>query len=210
MRLGFGVLALSLLLLGVHLAEAQPTQILPALFNVTDVAANDVLNVRLAPKGSAPIIGALPPDATLIEVTALSADGQWGRINLGEAAGWANLRFLRRDSSADWTEMTTPMTCSGTEPFWSLSMDSANGNLILSDMDQPLLPMEIDWLRRASGTVATIGLSLRGDATGGFATLRGAECSDGMSDRLSAIAITLFLKGEGAPAGLVGCCNLAP
>lgn len=102
------------------------------------------------------------------------------------------------------------MTCSGTEPFWSLSMDSANGNLILSDMDQPLLPLEVDWLRRASGVPATIGLSLRGDTAAGFATLRGAECSDGMSDRLSSIAITLFLKGDNGPTGLVGCCNLAP
>jgi uncharacterized membrane protein len=210
MSTGLGAIALALMLCVTQAANAQPSGVLPALFNVADVAADDVLNVRLAPKGSAPIIGSLAPSATLIEVTALSADGQWGRINLGETAGWANLRFLRRDSSADWTEMTTPMTCSGTEPFWSLSMDSANGNLILSDMDQPLRPLEIDWLRQASGVPATIGFSLRSDTAKGFATLRGAECSDGMSDRLSSIAITLFLKGDGGPMGLVGCCNLAP
>ena len=67
---------------------------LPARFSVTGVAADDVLNVRAAPDPAAPILAELPPDATGVEVIALSDDGAWALLPRPEGQGWASTRFL--------------------------------------------------------------------------------------------------------------------
>lgn len=49
-------------------AAATQEYMLPTLFDVQDVAAGDVLNIREAPNAKAAIIGTLAPDATGVEV----------------------------------------------------------------------------------------------------------------------------------------------
>ncbi|MGB3280174.1 MAG: peptide-binding protein, partial [Pseudorhodobacter sp.] len=56
---------LLLWVVGFGLARAET---LPALFDVTGVAADDVLNLRAAPDGVAEILGALGPSAKDVEV----------------------------------------------------------------------------------------------------------------------------------------------
>ncbi|MGR3466510.1 MAG: SH3 domain-containing protein, partial [Shimia sp.] len=71
-------------------------QQLPALFDVTGVRADDVLNIRTEPTARAPIIGSFAPDETAIEVLERSPSGTWGRVRYGEQMGWSSLRFLER------------------------------------------------------------------------------------------------------------------
>lgn len=111
----------ALLLLLILAAPAHATQeyILPTLFDVTGVAADDVLNIRQLPDADAPIIGTLSPDAKGIEV--VEDTGGWGRVNSGEGSGWVSMRYMAYRTDV-WHEGALPdgFSCFGTEPFWSL------------------------------------------------------------------------------------------
>ena len=73
---------------------ATQEYILPTLFDVTDVADDDVLNIRTRPSAGAEILGSLAPDARGVEVVAHDASGRWAQINTGEHSGWVALRYL--------------------------------------------------------------------------------------------------------------------
>lgn len=111
--------------------SAAQEYILPTLFDVQDVAADDVLNIRETPDAMAPIIGTLAHDATGIEVMGTDRSGQWGRVNTGERGGWVSMRFLTYRSDV-WQPEKLPagLTCGGTEPFWSFT--EQDGRLLWS------------------------------------------------------------------------------
>lgn len=181
---------------------------LPALFNVTGVVAGDVLNIRTRPSASSPIIGAFPRNARGIEVVALSDDGRWGQINSDEGTGYVALRFLDLQAGPSWTSMQAPLTCSGTEPFWSFT--AIDGDVVLDVMDSGPVDMAITDVIPAAGRSDVVGVQLSTRSSTGFASLHATQCSDGMSDRAFGISIDLFvLHAEGA-TGYSGCCSLQP
>ncbi len=195
-------------------AGAAGAQSFPALHDVAGVAAGDVLNLRAEADAGAAQIGSLPPDAKGVEVVALSQDGKWGRVNLGEASGWAAMRYLVRAPGPDWDSLAVPMTCSGTEPFWSLDYAPERRNMMFSQMgEDTALGLWVDWHLPVEGRLGDVGWSLQGPARSGFATLVAQACSDGMSDRAFGIAMHLFLKpapnSSAAPVAVSGCCSLA-
>ncbi len=207
--------AVKALLLGVFLVAASPaaaTQeyILPTLFDVTGVAANDVLNIRSAPNASAPIIGTLSPQARDVEVVGSDATGRWARINTGEQSGWAALRFLAYQVDI-WTPDTLPPTlhCLGNEPFWSFR---PRGDLVV--FSTPEVPESVMRLQQ----VLTTGMfrdprrsvSAQDDSRRMTAVIVPMECSDGMSDRAYGLDVTVVLEGSGQPQMLTGCCSIAP
>ena len=113
-------LILWLVLAGPALATQQGW---PALFDVTGVAPDDVLNIREAPNAGAPIIGSFAPDAEGVEVIRPNADESWGLVNTAEGTGWTSLAFLER-RPGQWNGAFPRIArCLGTEPFWSLSLD---------------------------------------------------------------------------------------
>jgi uncharacterized membrane protein len=203
------------LVLGLFLAVASPavaTQeyILPTLFDVTGVAANDVLNIRAAPDASAEIIGTLSPNARDIEVVGYDETGRWARINTGERSGWAALRYLAYQVDV-WTPGTLPPTlhCLGNEPFWSFR--PAGDNVMFSTPDAPESVMRIEQVlatgvfREPRRSVTAQGESLRMTAV-----MVPMACSDGMSDRSYGLDVTVILEGRGEPQMLTGCCSIAP
>ncbi|MHA6326318.1 COG3650 family protein [Roseivivax sp. CAU 1753] len=190
------------LLLTLMLAAPLAAQDLPALYDVTGVAAGDVLNLRDAPSASANQIGSLAPDARDIEVTAIQSG--WGRVNVDEGAGWASLAFLAR-VSGQWPDgLPDAQTCFGTEPFWSLGL--ADGSFDFEHFDKGVQSGPITLRTRASGRPDRFAYA--GPASGRRAILimGRAECSDGMSDRLYGLTGD-FLLGD---ALYSGCCSVAP
>jgi len=210
-----GLAAAKGLLLGAFLVAASPaaaTQeyILPTLFDVTGVAANDVLNIRSAPNASAAIVGTLSPQARDVEVVGYDATGRWARINTGEQSGWAALRFLAYQVDI-WTPGTLPPTlhCLGNEPFWSFR---PRGDLVVfSTPEVPEIVMQLE-------QVLTTGLfrdprrsvSAQGESRRMTAVIVPMACSDGMSDRAYGLDVTVILEGRGEPQMLTGCCSIAP
>lgn len=188
---------------------------LPALYSVQGVAANDVLNLRATPSVQGAVLGSLAPDARGVEVVATNPEGTWGRVNLGETSGWVSMRFLQREAGPDWISLDAPLKCYGTEPFWSLDYSPDRRNMMLRQMgDETALGLWINWHIVTQGRPGQIGWNMSGPARQGFATLTAEECSDGMSDRIMGLSISLYLNPDqesaAEPIGLSGCCTLAP
>ena len=203
-------LALGIFLFAASPATATQEYILPTLFDVTGVAANDVLNIRAAPDASAEIIGTLSPNARDIEVVGYDETGRWARINTGERSGWAALRYLAYQVDV-WTPGTLPPTlhCLGNEPFWSFR--PMGDNVMFSTPDAPESMMRIEQVlatgmfRDPRRLVTAQGESLRMTAV-----MVPMACSDGMSDRSYGLDVTVILEGRGEPQMLTGCCSIAP
>lgn len=181
---------------------------LPALFRVTEVAADDVLNIRAAPNARAAIIGTFAPDAAGIEVVALSPDGRWGQVNSGEQAGWSSMRYLTPRGGPGWQSGAAGLICFGTEPFWNVRffLPGHRAEFFTPDNDG------VEWVVEAGALPATafpptLALPFSGADTG-MAVIRPAACNDGMSDMAFGLEMQVYFRGD--PAGLSGCCTLAP
>lgn len=190
-------------------AGAALAQSFPALYDVSGVASNDVLNVRSGPGVQFGVVGALAHDATRVSVTAI--DGNWAQVNAGETAGWAALKYLSARPPVDLTTATR-VTCSGTEPFWSL--DTVPGDkALLTTPDSPLVDVFKAWkFKRLPASLEKY--LLHGEATGRELSVlaQPAVCNDGMSDRVYAIDVTVIVSGTGWEKGGVvyaGCCALS-
>ena len=192
-----------LLILLLALASPLRAEDLPALHAVTGVAANDVLNIRERPDAGSPIIGTLAPDATGVEVIATS--GAWALVNTDEGSGYAALRYLAREPGPAWSALQTPITCIGTEPFWSLEIDPQAGETRYRTPEGEgprVAPLATVWPGLPWAPSAAVGLEE------GLAVMQPQECSDGMSDRRYGIAVDIFRSGPGGAERLSGCCSL--
>ncbi|WP_371155971.1 SH3 domain-containing protein [Jannaschia sp. 2305UL9-9] len=173
----------------------------PALFDVTGVAVNDVLNIRSAPDAGAAILGTLAPDATGVEVIAPNDTETWGQVNVGEGVGWVSLTFLDR-RPGQWTYSHPQVTrCFGTEPFWTLHVAPQAAFLTPAGTTPGTLRSRQTPLANLTRHGLTVDLADR--------TFRGVlmrnRCSDGMSDRAYGIEVVAFHGNE----MLAGCCTLA-
>jgi len=202
-------------LAGCLLGLALPVQAetaLPALHDVTGVAANDVLNIRQSPDAASPVLGSLGPGARDVEIVAVSADGKWGQINAGEGAGWVALRYLAPQDRPAWHSLQTPLLCFGTEPFWSVELNVQTGDAPFSMPENMGIEGRITQAWPGEDWNPTAALRLAMGKGESFAALRAEACSDGMSDRAFGIRIDLFGTpfAGGQSARLTGCCSLAP
>lgn len=174
----------------------------PALHDVVDVAPDDILNVRARPDARAPVIGVLAPDAGGVEVIEADETLRWGRVNAGEASGWASLRYLERRPGQWDGAFPAIAACFGTEPFWTLEVAGDR----------------LEWITpggRVAGEVsARLGSVARRDRHGLAgsvegaplaAVIRGERCGDGMSDRAYGLAFDAILGS----VVYSGCCTLA-
>ncbi|GAA6165621.1 hypothetical protein NBRC116590_33250 [Pelagimonas sp. KU-00592-HH] len=183
----------------------------PALFSVTGVAANDVLNIRETANASADKLGALAHNAENVEVVAVDDARKWALINTGETAGWVAFRYLARQSETGWAWDRIGLECFGTEPFWSAATDADRSLLAFQFFDDPVEHFAVQWTSHPENyTVGTLGLGAASPSGSAFATVRSALCSDGMSDRTYGLATELFILRDGTPTGYRGCCTLRP
>ncbi|GGG80295.1 hypothetical protein GCM10011415_32070 [Salipiger pallidus] len=179
---------------------------LPALYDVTDVASDDVLNVRAAPEAGAEILGALPFAQTRTEVTALSDDGSWGRVNLREQAGWVNMRYMARQQGSTIGEGAA-FSCYGTEPFWSL-IHTPGGTFSWSDIEGNNLELSASSPEPVPGAGHVAHASGPGQKAS-IAIKPVQACSDGMSDRLFGLEALVTLTGK-RDGTYRGCCSVQP
>lgn len=195
-------LSLSLALLAIP-AQATQEYILPTLFDVTGVAADDVLNIREDPSASAAIIGSFAPDQTHIEV--VEERKGWARVNSGERSGWVSSRYLAyRTDVWDANALPASLACHGTEPFWGLAVQNGQAVLDGPDMDATPRPVQAvlggDIFRDPTRAVVAQGLT---------ASIIPQICSDGMSDMIYGLRASVILTGD-QPRLLQGCCSVQP
>ncbi|WP_299360656.1 SH3 domain-containing protein [uncultured Paracoccus sp.] len=188
-------------------AWATPEYVLPTLFDVTGVAADDRLNIRERPDPSAPIIGTLAPDAREVEV--VGERSGWAQVTSAERSGWVNAKFLAYRTDV-WEPGALPPTlgCVGTEPFWALSQGA--GGMVFSSPDGPDRTMELRKVMDDGHFRSPVRGLIAGDAQGRLtAVIRPEQCSDGMSDRAYGLSATLIFDGSAQASRMfTGCCRI--
>ncbi|WP_373354930.1 SH3 domain-containing protein [Pseudoroseicyclus sp. CXY001] len=198
------IIAAMILTLWAGMASATTEELLPALHDVTGVAADDVLNIRSGPGTGNPVIAALPPDARGVEVVAASEDGAWGLVNTGEGSGWVSMAFLARQPGQFDGYAPAIATCFGTEPFWDLTEGPGGWQVTTPEGPQerftPLVP--------AGPSGWPQSFAWLGDGAIGALVVTREQCSDGMSDRAYGLSAALATPSEGGATLRTGCCAL--
>ena len=169
--------------------------------DVAGVAADDVLNLRAEPRADAPLAGALSPTAGAIEV--IRRSGGWAYVKSRNQAGWAAERFLVAARTFENGKPPLSLQCVGTEPFWSLAIDSERATFRTPDKDALASDIQkieqsrnstIVWLvRAASGPVSSAVIEAR------------QACSDNMSDRVFPFRVSIETRDGQL---LSGCCDV--
>ncbi|WP_121061720.1 hypothetical protein [Chachezhania antarctica] len=191
-------------------AMAQP-------HSVQGVKADDVLNIRedihhTRDVSGSPVVGTIPPDADDVMVTGVSVDiggATWREVAYNGTVGWVNARYLKPTSTM--LQAPEALKCSGTEPFWSITIDEAGSTYNSPEQETPLT---LDYLRFVPGLGRTDLWGHYLVSPDGITPLtvivRHTEaCTDGMSDlNFDYEAILLGLSPDGAPA--YGCCSMTP
>ena len=191
------VVALLVLLAGPALATQDAW---PALFDVTGVAADDVLNIRAEPNAGAAILDTFAPDRTNIEVIRPNETEDWGMVNTGEGTGWVSLAFLDRQPG-QWTYSFPAISaCYGNEPFWSIRVTP---EVTLSTPEEELSGTETARLSPLNN-LTRFGLVADFAGQPFQGVIQRQECSDGMSDRSFGIEINAFYDDQ----MWSGCCTL--
>ncbi|WP_205518781.1 COG3650 family protein [Pseudotabrizicola algicola] len=183
-------------------AQADPT--FPARYEVRGVAATDALNIRATPSARAEIIGEIEPFAIHIEVLDLSPDRKWGKIGVPEGNGWVSMAYLAPTPPEDPFTVPRPLSCLGTEPFWSVSLYPRGAEY--NSPDTGAVPMAV-----THEAVADHGYLVQleeGPSLNRTLIITREACSDGMSDRAYGFATRMFTEAPDGNSALHGCCTL--
>lgn len=187
--------------------EAQEARF-PALYDVTGVAENDVLNLRQEPNSQAKVLGSVAPDRRNLQVLEFSSDGTWAHISMSETTGWANLHYLKAQPARPIDQLPTPMRCFGTEPFWGLHIPTSD-LAEFEQLPQPERPFEVAFQGGAvGGTTTDVGAILQDGHGQATLVLRREMCSDGMSDSGYGLSIRLLITDPKDTQMYAGCCSL--
>lgn len=191
----------------------------PALHDVANVGADDVLNIRRAPDAGSEIIGTLDHDATEIEVVRPNGDLTWGLVNTGEQSGWVSLTYMRRSVPYWDGQFPELRQCFGTEPFWTLEVDGPETTLIMlgaEPRDGLISSMYSSRSRRDRFALGGAFLPTENGPSALHLSVHMEPCNDGMSDREYGITVDMLLTSSDASAaqdavGLYsGCCSIQP
>lgn len=169
-------------------------------YEVTGVAIDDVLNLRGKPDAQAPLVGALSPVASGIEVERRTE--RWAYVRFGQQAGWASLRYLRPARSYEGDEPPSPLDCAGTEPFWSFEINGDRATFRTPEGTADVAAITDVEASRNSTVVWLVRLV--NSPISSAIIEAGQACSDGMSDEIYPLRINMESR-DGAL--LSGCCK---
>lgn len=91
----------------------------PGYYAVTNVAPDDVLNVRAETRGSSPKLGSFAFNNEIVEIVSTNSARSWGKVRMGEHMGWISMRYLRptRITTFGGTNIPMGLRCFLEEPF---------------------------------------------------------------------------------------------
>lgn len=182
-------------------------ELFPALYDVTNVASDDVLNVRSGTGASHPIVNALAHDDHDIEIVKLNVNGKWGLIGYPDGDGWVSMRYLMRQAGQSGTDLPRLMNCGGNEPFWSLQFSDAGNEFSEPGQVPHVLPTVWQGIPDGMQPVA-YGVKMASGSDEIDAVITRKQCSDGMSDTTYGFEINALFSGVFGNRMLTGCCKL--
>lgn len=201
------IYALAFTLISSTIMADIPAPVLPALYEVTGVSADDTLNVRVDPDAGSEIIGELNHSANYVELLGLSMTGAWGQVNTGEQSGWVSMRYMQVMSDTI-TNNGLPkwLRCSGAEPFWSIEFDGQD--VVFGDPNIGESPV-LHSITSTSPSAEYVNISATGvlfrwtqDGLPLTARILPGLCSDGMSDRVYGLH---YIDNSSR----YGCCSMS-
>lgn len=176
----------------------------PASYQVKDVAEGDVLNIRTNPSSTAEKIGEIGPYGINIEVLETTPDGTWGKVGVPEGNGWVSMRYLEATPNEDPYLVPRPLSCFGTEPFWSISLYPRGAEY--NSPDTGAVPMAV--LEEATSPEGYFIRLEEGPTLNRTLIVSRQKCGDGMSDREFGFATLMFLSAPDGNETFSGCCSL--
>src|SRR4029079_9294168 len=101
---------------GTGAAAAAPS------YSVMGAAENDTLALRASASVTAAKLADIPSNATGLAPTGkISASGEWAEVRYQGRRGWVSARYLGY-GEAGGTQVPVRLQCTGTEPFWSITL----------------------------------------------------------------------------------------
>ena len=151
-------------------------------YTISNVAPDDVLNVREEPRGSSPKLGSLAFNKDIVEIVSKNAAGSWGMVRMGEHMGWTSMRYLRptRVTTFGGTNIPIGLRCFLEEPFVAYTfgagviIESRLGSaeqhfpiieIIPNDTQYKIYFEESDIIRHMSLTIDAKGTSTMADVS---------------------------------------------
>ena len=198
----------------VVIAASSASALLPYEYEVMGVAKTDGLNVRDDPHRyssvrEAKIVGSIPWNAKGVLGTGASVrigKSRWIEIRYRNVRGWVNSAFMKRVSRMPDGKLPKALNCSGTEPFWSLTIRGKSA--IYAPADGAKTIYSVARIRPAQNRRDTWVLTLTrpGAAASTNALLINSDrCSDAMSEMDYPFDLYL-IPPTGQP--LQGCCTV--
>ncbi len=196
----------------------------PALFDVSGVPSNDVLNIRSGPSSDYVTIGQFFPDETDIEIIKLNRSKRWGMVNIREGIGWVSMAFLQRQPDQNQGDIPKIKSCHGNEPFWNLAIHGTStqtpavenkAGTSVPKMHSPL-GFRFQLMGSSKFGVSKWEAFRSANRTDEFAIhaenfvaiLVNQTCNDGMSDFEFGWRTTVFFEQPTGDLLLSGCCSL--
>ena len=186
------------------------TQFVPQVYKVSGVTADDVLNVRSAPDSQSQDVGDLQAEAGPLEVLSLDETGKWGRLNWLEGDGWVSMRYLEpiKLETLGNTSLPVGLQCSGTEPFWSMSVESVKSLQLSLQPDSDMIAAINSVASSINNIEYPVAIAADADEVQITAIVRPLACSDGMSDRSYGWEVDVLTRTGKNSVLLSGCCSL--
>lgn len=156
------------------------------------------------PRCQSNIVGAISPYGLNIEIFETTPDEKWGKVGIPEGNGWVAMRYLEETPPAEPYLVPRPLSCFGTEPFWSLSLYPRG-----AEYDSPetgIVPMKL-LAEDVSERVYFMRLE-EGPTLNRTLIVKRQLCGDGMSDRKFGFTTLMFLVAPEGNDTFTGCCSL--
>lgn len=180
---------------------------LPGVFTVTGVSANDVLNIRDAPRVSGSRIGGFAPGQR-VSVLGM-ASSTWAKVSFGQSVGFVNIGFLARNTGGGATTVNgfqMGIICQGTEPFWTLDI-AEDRTVTFNSLINGQAPLAS--LQQTTPSSLTGSYPFTFSAPPYSGVVKAEYCTDGMSDIQYPWSIILNKPSQnGGTETVYGCCRL--
>jgi len=187
--------------------NAAVAQAQTGYYKVVELTEGDHLNVRSGPGSDFEDIGDLESGLQPLEVLETDASGNWGRILWLEGNGWVALSYLESVAIEKLTNTEIPigLTCVGANPFWTMEFKSQKVGVITTQ--EAVTPMNISNITKSRNSRSfPVAVELQTKSYTTTATLRRAQCSDGMGGLRYGWATDVLINPQFSL--LSGCCVL--
>lgn len=177
---------------------------------VSGLVPGDVLNVRASADATSDDLGDLDEHAGIIDVMEHDGTGKWARILWEGQDAWVAARYLTPATRATvpGTEIPIGLHCGGTEPFWSVSINTIDTlELDINGMISGQRLTLQQGLTSANYPSYPAALIAGTDDMSLSLVVRPGRCSDGMSDLTYGWHGDLLLTRPEQPFLMSGCCR---